>query len=360
MTVRAVRTAVVELDNLTLQNAYGSKARRRRHLFVAVEAEDGTTGYGEGSPLPHFSGERADAMKAVVDEVFGPALMGADPFAFEAAQQRLDRALPKHQASKAAVVTALYDLAGKLAGRPVHALLGGPVRERLAIGSGVGIEDDATVLAKAEALWAEGVRAFKVKIGADIVRDARILRRLREALPPEAELRADANAGLSFADAARFLRMVEDVRLQYVEQPVAPNDLRSLARLRDLGTPVAVDESLYGLADALAIVKAEAADVFIVKLIKVGGLTQAKKVAAVAEAAGIRCVAVSPYETALGVAANLHLAAACPAFVWPTEMGVGARAVTMEGMRAPPIRDAVAAVPEGPGVGVTPPAALFA
>ncbi len=76
MLIRAVRAGVVELENRTLQTAYKSQVTRRQHLFVEVETDDGTRGIGEGSPLPHFSGERAVEMRSVVEEVFGPVLVG--------------------------------------------------------------------------------------------------------------------------------------------------------------------------------------------------------------------------------------------------------------------------------------------
>ncbi|MDB5622026.1 MAG: L-Ala-D/L-Glu epimerase, partial [Devosia sp.] len=323
MTIRSVDVRVVKLDNQTLATSYGANVTQREHVFVSITNEDGTTGYGEGSPLPHFSGERAREMRVVIEEVLGPVLVGLDPFDTEQAQQALDHGFPHHSASKAALISALFDLQGKLAGLPVHALLAGKLKDSVQVGGAVGITDDAAVLARVDELWQRGIRTVKFKIGADVNRDIAVIRLLRERLPPELEIRADANAGFSFSQAQRFIGAVGDCRLQYLEQPLAPHDWKGLRRLRGEGTPIAVDESLFGLHDAFGLLAEDAADVFIIKLIKVGGLHQARKIVGLAEAAGISCVVVSPYETSLGVAANLHLAAGSTAFSLAAELGVG-------------------------------------
>jgi muconate cycloisomerase len=176
---------------------------------------------------------------------------------------------------------------------------------------------------------------------------------VRDAHGDTVAIRADANAGFSRADAARFARAVADLDLQYFEQPLAPHDLDGLAALRERGlVPIAVDESLFSLADAVEIARRAAADVFIVKLIKLGGLLGARMVAAIAEAAGIRCTAVSPYESALGSAANVHLAAALPPFTLASELGVGISQVTLPGGTDLPCVRGSIEVPMAGGVGI--------
>lgn len=359
MPIASIAVAIVELANETLKTSYGSNVAARRHIFVAVSDDDGVTGYGEGSPLPHFSGERAQEMKAVITDIFGPALMGLDPFEAERAQLALDQALPHHHASKAALMNALFDLQGKRVGLPATALLGGAVRTRLPVGGAVGIEDRDVVAARVRVLWDQGIRTVKFKVGADVARDIDVIRMLRGEFPSDLEIRADANAGFPFPEAQQFLRAVADCRLQYLEQPLKPHDRKGLARLREFGTRIAADESLFGLEDAFELAAERAVDVFIIKLIKLGGLHQARKVVGLAEAAGIACVAVSPYETALGVAANLHLASTSTAFPFASELGVGVSSVVLEGSEAVVVEDGYALLPEKPGLGIAIPSALF-
>ena len=359
MRIRSVDVAIAELANETLKTSYGANVTTRRHIFVAVTADDGTKGFGEGSPLPHFSGERAEEMKGVIEAVFAPALVGIEVFETERAQLTLEKALPHHHASKAALINALVDLQGKLAGLPASALLGGAVSKRIPVGGAVGIEEREVVAGRVRELWAQGIRTFKFKIGADVSRDIEVIRMLRGEFPESLEIRADANAGFTFPEAQQFLRAVADFRLQYLEQPLKPHDRKGLARLREFGTRIAADESLFGLEDAFELAAERAVDVFIIKLIKLGGLHQARKAVALAEAAGIACVAVSPYETALGVAANLHLAATSTAFPFAAELGVGVSSVVLEGSDAVVVEDGFAKLPEGPGLGIGVPETLF-
>jgi len=352
MTVRKITATVRKLDNTTLRTSYGSNVTQREHIFVAVEDDEGTIGFGEGSPLPHFSGERAVEMVGIIRDVLGPALIGLDPFDTERAVHALDKAMPHHSASKAALINAMFDLQGKLLGQPANVLLGGRNQSRIPMAGAVGIDDEGEVIARVTALWDQGIRTVKFKVGGDVDRDIRLIERLRDTFPAELNIRADANAGFTFTEAFRFLRAIEPYRLQYFEQPLPSEDWRGLARLRDLGTPIAVDESLYGLKDALGLIRAEAADVFIIKLIKLGGLHQARKVVGLAEAAGVACVVVSPYETSLGVAANLHLAASSRAFPYAAELGTGVSAVSFPGIDKLESEGGFTPVPSGPGLGV--------
>lgn len=359
--IRAVHARVVSLDNTTLATSYGRGRTRREHLFVAVESADGVTGTAEGSPLPHFSGERAQEMKQVVDAVLGPALIGLDLFNLEAIERTLAAAIAHHQASKSALVNATYDLQGKLLSAPAARLLGGQLRDTVPLAGAIGIEDEAVVLERARKLFAGGIRTFKFKIGGDVRRDLAALSAVREEFGHEVELRADANGGYTLAEARRFLSGAGHLSLQYLEQPLPGHDLSGLARLRaSTLVPIAVDESLFGLNDAIEIVKHEAADVFVIKLIKLGGLYNARKVASVAEAAGITCVCVSPYETDLGGSANVHLAASSGAFRYAAELGTGVTEVRVAGMNRLTASGGSVEVPSAAGLGVSLPEGFFA
>lgn len=360
MLLREIRVTTALLDNTTLRTSYGANVTRREHLFVSVRADDGQQGIGEGSPLPHFSGERASEMLAVIRDVLAPPLLGRDPFDLEGAWRALERAIPRHHASKAALVSALIDLQGRICGLAAHQLLGGKLKDRLPLAGAVGIEAPEQVVQKVHQLIGQGIRTVKLKVGADLARDLRVLHELREVFGMDIELRADANAGFTFPEAHRFLRDVEGLHLQYLEQPLPPRDLAGLAELRRLGTtPIAVDESLFGLDDALAILRHGAADVFIIKLIKLGGLHEARKVVALAEAARMRCVVVSPYETTVGVAANIHLAVASSTFPYASELGVGVSQVRLPGVGELLYANGEVRVPTAPGLGVEIPPDLF-
>lgn len=354
------KTQIVSLRNQTLRTSYGNHVAERQHIFVSIQTECGVEGVGEGSPLPHFSGERASEMLAVIRDVLGPVLLGRNPFDTEGLSISLNRALPYHGASKAALMSAIYDLQGKLAGLPVCHLLGGRITEAIPVAGAVGIDTIDNVLAEVERLLALGIRTIKFKVGRDVNRDIAVLRAVRESFGSELELRADANAGFTYADALRFVAGVSSCSLQYLEQPLPSHDVHGLARLRRRTPfPIAADESLFSLESAMNLIRHEATDVFIIKLIKLNGLYTARKVVALAEAAGIPCVVVSPYETTLGVAANLHLAASSESFRYAAELGTGIAEVRLEGISSLQYADGYMQVPSSSGLGVGLPEGFF-
>ena len=205
---------------------------------------------------------------------------------------------------------ALHDLIGKALGVPVGALIGGLHKTHVVVAIEIagGAPDD--MARECLAFMEKGVRAFKPKIGADPDGDADRLRAIREAVGPEVSLRADANQGYNTKEAIRLCRLAEraGVGLELLEQPVAAWDLDGMAFVRRaVDTPIEADESCYSVQDAMQIVRHEAADVLNIKLGKAGGLYGAKKIAAIAEAAGLRCVLGTAFGLGLEAAAKLQL-----------------------------------------------------
>jgi L-alanine-DL-glutamate epimerase-like enolase superfamily enzyme len=139
------------------------------------------------------------------------------------------------------------------------------------------------------------------------------VRAVREALGPEVRLGIDANGGWSPHVAIQTIRRLADCAIYFAEQPVAPLDVAWMADVRrNVDVPVMADESVYTLQDAMALVRAEAADVLSVYIGKCGGIGPARKVAAVAEAAGLTCTVGSNLELGVASAAMIHLAMATP------------------------------------------------
>jgi L-Ala-D/L-Glu epimerase len=347
-----VDARVLSLHNPTLATSYGAGKVERQHVFVRVTAQSGAWGIGEGSPLPHFTGEHAPTISWAIENVLGPALLGASVMDMAGIQARLERAMPHNGTAKNALVTAAYDLAGKMTGQPVCNLLGGRLRERIPTAWGVGILPPEQTAEEARRLVTKGCATVKLKVGVDPERDIAAVALTRQAIGPNIPIRCDANQGYHPKDALRALRGFRDYNIQYLEQPVAAWDLESLAWLRrQSDVRIAADESLYGPFEAMHLIRHEAVDVFVIKLIKVQGLFRARQVLAIAEAAGIQCNLVSPYETSIGAAANVHLAAAAPNVPFACEIGVDAD------LRDDPGTGLLSdggdmLVPTGPGLGV--------
>ncbi|MDF1523485.1 MAG: enolase C-terminal domain-like protein [Trueperaceae bacterium] len=328
------------------------------YVLVKIETDEGLVGWGESQADVGFFGHTVEDVQAAVTDYLGPYLIGGDPRDRDHLLSVVD--YRGHSTAKAGLDMALLDLAGRALGAPVADLLGGrhPERARVSLEIAGGPPD--AMAAECVRFVELGVRELKAKIGGHPDQDADRLRAIREAVGPDVRLRADANQGYDVKEAIRFCRLVEraDVGLGLLEQPVAAHDLRGMALVRaSVETPICADEACYSPVDALRIVEHGAADVLNVKIGKAGGLTAAKKVAAIAEAAGLRCVIGTAFGTGLEVAAKLHLFASTPSIVEAvefTELGLHDLLLAEPDAAAfaLPLRDEALDVPLGPGLGV--------
>jgi o-succinylbenzoate synthase len=351
-TIASVRTAVIETPIVTdIKTTYGSWTRQP-HVIVKLTTDSGLDGLGEASPLGFFTGETADIVRTAIDRTLGTVLLGRDPFDLESILWSLDAALPHNNTAKAALDMALHDLIGKSLGVPLYRVLGGKFRARVPSAVAVGINDLKEMRREALDWVAKGYRTLKLKIGLDPAKDEKNVQAVREAVGPEVRLRVDANQGYAATTAIEVGRRIAPYGIEYLEQPVAAWDLKGLAEVRQAtGLRVAADESLYTAQDALRLIEARAVDVFVIKMIKVGGLRRATRIAHLAQAAGLQCVTVSPLETALGTAAGAHWAAAL-ANGEPDHELVGPLYLQEDPFVGVTIEGNSIAPPEEPGLGV--------
>jgi L-alanine-DL-glutamate epimerase-like enolase superfamily enzyme len=226
--------------------------------------------------------------------------------------------------ARTGVDLALYDLMGKIRGVQVFELLGGQLREHVEIASVLGIGTPETIAKEAVQQLRSGMCSVKIKVGLDIEKDIETLKQVRAAVGESAKIRADANTGYTLQQAQQFLRVAEDMNLEYLEQPLAVEDLQGLVQLRkETSVPLMADESVYTFEDAEKLVEHDAVDLFGLKLIKHGGIFQTKRIAMLAEEHGIECVMISPWETQIGVSAAVHLVLSGLNFNHPHELAPG-------------------------------------
>ncbi len=328
------------------------------YVLVKVEADDGSVGWGESQVDIGFFGHTLEDVWAGVTDYLGPHLIGLDPFDREHLLAVVD--FRGHSCAKAGIDLALHDLIGRALQTPVSNLIGGRHEGRVGVAIEIAGGPPDEMAAECRRFMALGVNEFKAKIGGDPARDADRLRAMRESVGAGVHLRADANQGYDPKEAIRFCRLVEraDLGVELLEQPVMAHDLAGMALVRtSVETPVCADEACYSPHDALRIIQYGAADVLNVKIGKAGGLLQAKKIAALAEAAGLRCVLGTAFGTGLEMAAKLHLAAATASVVDAvefTELGLHDPLVTDDGAAglSLPLQDHGLTVPSGPGLGV--------
>jgi L-alanine-DL-glutamate epimerase-like enolase superfamily enzyme len=157
----------------------------------------------------------------------------------------------------------------------------------------------------------KGFRIIKVKLGTTWEEDDARLRNIREAVGPDITLRVDANQAWDRPTAIRSLQAFEKYRIEFCEQPLRSHDVAGLRAVGDsVSIPLMADESLFSPADALRLAAAEAAPYFNIKLSKSGGIHNALKIAAIAEAGGRKCMVGCMLESRLGLAAAAHFACA--------------------------------------------------
>jgi len=332
------------------------------YVLVYIDSDEGITGVGEAQADIGFFGNTVEEVFYAVRDYLGPKIIGLDPFDREFIASALN--WRGNSCSRAGIDLALLDLMGKATGRPVGSLIGGVHHARLPVSKEIGggsPEDMAAYCV--EHIEKYNIKAFKAKIGGNPEIDAIRLRAMREAVGPDVSLRADANQGYRTAkDAIRFCRLCEkyDVHLELLEQPVAYQNIRGMALIRQsVDVLIEADEGCYTLQDAMILVQSEAVDVINIKIGKAGGITNAKKIAAVAESAGL----VTVVGTALGLgperAAKLHLAASTPTMLPHVEFSEltlhGALLIDeQERIYSAPIDDdGCLPVPTEPGLGIT-------
>ncbi|MCW3841056.1 hypothetical protein ONA70_13190 [Micromonospora yasonensis] len=326
-------------------------------ILVKVTA-DGVTGWGEATPIPAWTYETAESIVTTIDRYLAPAILGRPAWDLDGVTTAFDRAVNRgftigSPLAKSAVDVALHDLLGRALGVPVGVLWGQRRRETIQLGwivSGQTAAEVADAVAEGSDL---GYRAFKVKVGLHSeAEDAAVVRAVREAAP-DAALWVDANQAYTVDGALRMARRLADLDVTAFEQPLPANDVAGQRRLRETSPiPVALDESLRHPSDLATFVKLNAVDVAIAKVQRSGGLTLSRRLCGLAEDAGVRLMGSGLTDSDLGLAASLHLFAA---YGIDTPVDLNGRqfltssyatGATVE------VKDGVARVPTGPGLGV--------
>ncbi|HEV2551591.1 MAG TPA: enolase C-terminal domain-like protein [Stellaceae bacterium] len=309
-----------------------------RYLLVKMTDDAGTVGWGEapalkdwGGEFGRYFGESPPIAQLVIEKYLAPAVAGADPGNFAELHQRMDAVIKGYPYAKCAVEGAAYDLGGRRAGLPVHALLGGCVRSQVPVTHSIGLLGIDEATSEAAKVAAEGIKTIKIKIGIDPKRDVEIVNAIRATVGPNVDLCVDANEGYKTpGDAVKTIRQMESAGIKYAEQPVMGIE-RMAEVAAAIDTPVMADESAWNAHDVIQIIERRAADIVSIYTTKPGGLYRAMEVAAVCGAAGIVCNVNGSVETGIGNLANVHLAAAAVPVMLSCVVPVSTRAEDQHG-----------------------------
>ena len=307
--MRIDRVELYRVD-MPLENSYEvayETFHSAANIFVRVGAGN-INGWGCAAPDHHVTGETPEQVLSVGQQILPPLLHKTDPFRKANLMHRLKQASPGLFSLWSAVDAALWDLLGKKAGLPVWKILGG-YRERIRTSVTVGICGTVETVEMSRAFVGTGFSILKIKGGLDVHKDLERLRAVREDLGPTVRLRFDANQGYTSADALYLASQISSLNVELLEQPTPKGrpDLLGIVT-RKSATPIMADESLLSLIDAFHLVKRGLVDMMNVKIMKVGGITEAIQVDAVARSAGVEVMVGCMDESALGIAAGLHFA----------------------------------------------------
>lgn len=373
MTIDRIEVRVVELP-VRLQRTFSSGSydtgppgqMMGKPLLVRIFA-DGIVGTAQVRPISpgHFVADTVHSAVAAIRDIYGPLLLGRRLADFEAHDELLSSRLPGNPAARAVLDIALYDTLARALGVPVHDLIGGRAQGIIPLEWSVSLyEDPGAVVADAKRATDEfGIKVLCLKAGGrcgwrqDVVN----LEAVRRAVGPDIMIGVDPNTGWTVAETLAALDHMREFDVGYCEQPVERRNLAGLAAIRAQarGIPIMADESLFTLEDGAALIAAGAADVFCIKLYKVGGLSPAKKIAGLAQASDIKINCGG-----LAVASQLEAAAAahfCASVTTERTFGaaefvfgagvLGVDPLIKEGSFK--IVDGAVEVPTGPGLGLT-------
>ncbi|MEM9552074.1 MAG: mandelate racemase/muconate lactonizing enzyme family protein [Pseudomonadota bacterium] len=322
-------------------------------VVLAIDTDEGLTGWGEVCPIPHYLPAYARGVAPALAEL-APVLLGGNPVGTEALIARADAHLQGHPYVKSAIDIALWDLTGRAANQPLSAFLGGRRVDQLPLYHSITCVDPDEMARMALEAQGQGITQFQAKLGADAdwAVDVERLRAVRAAVGPGPLVYGDWNCGATSMDATRVGRAVADIDVM-LEQPCA--NIIDCARVRAAtGLPMKLDECAYDTATLLEAHERGCMDAVAIKLSKFGGVSAARRARDLCVYLGARMCVEDTWGSDITMAAALHLAAATDP-VWVLNV------CDLSGYVAPrlapdaPVREAgFVAPPEGPGLGITP------
>jgi muconate cycloisomerase len=322
-------------------------------VVARLVAEDGSVGLGEVFVWLPETGISPAGVIELVRNALGRYVLGESPFQVERMRVRMDNNVARGEVAKGLLDMACYDLMGKIAGRPVVELLGGPAVERVPLAALVPLMDEESMTAMARGFYQAGYRSFRVKLGRGPGEDARIMERVRTELGDGVRLRVDYNQAYTPPDAVRAIRAIMPFGIDFAEQPTRGNDPLGLAYVQArVDVPLMAHEGCFSLSDIVTLVELSAVKVIGINSERPGGMTRALRGLAYAEMRGLSAVI---HNQPLGIASAMHLHLASArhhALGHATEL-FGHVMLEDDLIRQPlDYQAGSAAVPSGPGWGV--------
>ncbi len=340
--------------------------------LVEVEDTDGNKGYGEAKAAVGATGACASIVTCIKREL-APQLVGKEVGSITAAWETVYNGSRDHYArdrgrvfpilgnrgttisALSGIDTALWDLKGKRLGVPVVELLGGSCRNTMPCYASGGWAEKDKLGEQLNKYVDHGYGGIKMRVGVMDETLSRTVERVgeaRRALGPNIDIMVDAHGTFSVAEARRFARQTEDLNLYWLEEPVTADNKAGTAEIRQgTTTPIAAGESEFTRFDFRDLIQRRAVDVVQPDCAIVGGITEARRVAALAETWQLE-LAPHCWGSAFSFMAGVHLAFSSPSAVY-IEHSLGGNPLLYDLVQeAPTVTDGRIRVPDRPGLGV--------
>ncbi len=351
MRIERIDLKIVRLPLVRPFQTSSSRKAHLDHILVRIDA-GGVVGWGEcASPSdPYYCPETTETCWHILRDFLAPLVLGREWSTIDELVG-FYRAVKGNRFARAGLEMACWDALSRARGQPLHSLLGG-TRAEILSGVSLGIEDRVERLIDLIARYHdEGYRRIKLKIAPG--RDVEVVRQVRECYPAIA-LQVDANSAYTL-DELPTLKALDEFGLLLIEQPLADDDIIDHARLQAaLRTPICLDESIQSVDDARKALDLDACRVINIKVSRLGGLREAKRVHDLCLARGVPVWCGGMHEFGIGRIANVAIAS-LSGFTIPGDVS-GSDKYYAEDIVEPPIlaHRGVIPVPDGPGLGVEP------
>jgi len=350
MLIEKVELRIINMKLVSpFETSFGRETERKAIIVKMVS--EGLEGYGECVAMdgPWYSYETVETAWIILQKFMIPMILGKE-ISRPSELLKLLGKIRGHNMARAALEEAFWDLYAKSLGKPLSKLLGG-VKDKIESGVSIGIQENVQQLLKViDNYLSEGYKRIKLKIKPSW--DIKVLQEVRKHYP-DIPLMVDANAAYTIKDAPR-LKKLDEFNLLMIEQPLGYDDLVDHANLQNmLKTPICLDESIKTLSDARAAIKLGSCKIINIKVGRVGGLLNAKKIHDLCQANDVPVWCGGMLETGIGRAINVAIAS-LPNFKLPNDISASKRYYE-EDIVEPPFKlnaDGTINVPKKPGIGV--------
>ncbi len=350
-----INKIVLRKMNLELKSPFQTSfsIQTDRDFLIVELHSDNHIGYGEcvASAKPLYSEETVGTVELMLEEILIPALLNKKDIKHPDELNDLFKPFRRNNMAKAAIEGAYWDLYAKENNIPLHQALGG-TKSQIEVGISIGIQESLEDLIKVvEGYVNEGYKRIKLKIKPG--NDLTILEGIRKRFPT-IEMMADANSAYTLEDIGLFKEM-DNLNLMMIEQPLAHDDIIDHAKLQPkIKSPICLDESIHSLEDAKKAIELGSCKIINIKIGRVGGLTEAKKIHDYCASKGIPVWCGGMLESGIGRAHNIAISS-LPNFSLPGDTAASSR-YWHEDIITPEVtvQNGTIPLPSSPGIGYEP------